>query len=128
MWPCSFGIVTPSTILTAPFVVYDVIAVKNSVTCALRGSSMKIHKYGIMILREGAGPDIRDWEVEREPEDPTDATDEQLLLGFAITWARARFEAAVTSAAMDVFRKMAAKKRAEAAMTPNEKRTLPDVQ
>jgi hypothetical protein len=71
---------------------------------------MKIIKYGTVILSEGPVR-VEGWNVEREPEDPTDATDEQLLLGFAIYWAQQRFQAAVASAQMDVFRDLAKKKR-----------------
>lgn len=66
---------------------------------------MKIHRYGTVTLRENLSPLIEGWNIEREPEDPTDATDEQLLLGFAITWAKQRFEAALNMAVLDVFRK-----------------------
>lgn len=73
---------------------------------------MKIHKYGTVtfttdnVLIEG-------WHVEREPEDPTEATDAQLLLGFAIHWAQGRFQTAINDASLDVFRKWAKQKQAE---------------
>jgi hypothetical protein len=67
---------------------------------------MNIIKHGVVILTEGPVR-VEDWVVEREPDDPTDATIEELLLGFAITWAKQRFDAAYNSAAMDVFRKTA---------------------
>ena len=70
---------------------------------------MKIHKYGVVILSEGPVR-VEGWQVQREPEDPKDATDEQLLLGFAIHWAKGRFQAALADASMDVFRKLAEKK------------------
>lgn len=66
---------------------------------------MKIHKYGTVTLRENLPPLVEGWNIEREPDDPKDATEEQLLLGFAITWAKQRFEAAVNMAVLDVFRK-----------------------
>jgi hypothetical protein len=67
---------------------------------------MKIIKYGVVILTEGPVR-VEDWVVEREPDDPKDATEEQLLLGYAIHWAQQKFDAAYNSAAMDVFRKTA---------------------
>ena len=70
---------------------------------------MKIRKYGVVILT--AGPvKVEDWIIEREPEDPKDATDEQLLLGFAIHWAKAQLETAIKSSTLDVFRKAAQEK------------------
>lgn len=70
---------------------------------------MKINKYGVVILTEGQ-PRIEGWNIEREPNDPKDATDEQLLLGFAIKWAEERFRVAVNSQVLDVFRDNAKKK------------------
>ena len=70
---------------------------------------MKILKYGVVILTEGPVR-VENWLVEREPEDPADATEEQLLLGFAIEWAQGRFRAALNDATMDVFRALAQKK------------------
>lgn len=66
---------------------------------------MKIHKYGTVTLRQDGPPLVEGWNIEREPEDPTDADDGQLLLGFAITWAQERFRHALNSAVLDVFRK-----------------------
>ena len=76
---------------------------------------MIIHRYGTLTLREGLPPLIEGWNIEREPEDPIDATDEQLLTGFAITWAKERFQAAVNMVVFDVFRQRAAKQAAEKA-------------
>jgi hypothetical protein len=57
---------------------------------------MKVHKYGVVILQDGPKPvRIEDWVIEREPSDPIGPTEEQLLLAFAIHWARERFEKAV---------------------------------
>lgn len=68
---------------------------------------MKIIKYGTVIFREGQGPDINGWLIEREPGiDPIDATDEQLLLGFAIHWAEEQFKLAMKSTAMLTLRQM----------------------
>lgn len=72
---------------------------------------MKIIQYGEIAFREGVGPDIRGWVVEREDTDPSDATDEQLLLGFAILWAKEKFNQALNSAALQVFRDIAERKR-----------------
>lgn len=66
---------------------------------------MKINKFGTVTLREGLPPLIEGWLVEREPEDPADATPEQLIVGFAIIWAEKRFIAAKNMAILDVFRK-----------------------
>ena len=74
---------------------------------------MKIHKYGTVTLTEGP-VNIEGWNIQREPDDPKDATDEQLLLGFAVTWAQERLTAATNSAALDVFRDAAKKKKLDA--------------
>lgn len=67
---------------------------------------MKITQYGTVTLTTG-DPHIEGWRFEREPDvDPADATNEELLLGFAVCWAQERFNAALQSAQMDVFRKM----------------------
>lgn len=75
---------------------------------------MKIQKYGTVILTTGPVK-VDDWIVEREPDDPKDATDEQLLLGFAVKWAQERLTVALNSAILDVFRKQAIQKLAAAA-------------
>lgn len=68
---------------------------------------MKIVKYGTVIFREGQAPDINGWLIEREPDiDPADATNEQLLLGFAIHWAEEQFKAAMKSTVMLTLRQM----------------------
>lgn len=67
---------------------------------------MKIIRYGTVTFREGVGPQIEGWQIEREPEDPEDATMEQLLLGFAIHWAKEKFDAAMKDATTDVLRQM----------------------
>lgn len=80
---------------------------------------MKIHKYGTLTLREGLPPLIEGWNVEREPEDPADATMEQLLTGFVVSWGKERFQAAVNMAILDVFRQRAQKEAADkAAVNP----------
>lgn len=76
---------------------------------------MKIIKVGTVLFKDGYGPLIEGWHVEREPADPEDATMEQLLLGFAIAWAQEKFTAAFKSAQMDVFRKWAAEQVAKKA-------------
>lgn len=55
---------------------------------------MKITKYGIVVLTEGR-VQVEGWQVEREDSDPTDATDEQLLLEVAIPWAQAKLNDAI---------------------------------
>ena len=64
---------------------------------------MRIIKYGVVILSEG---DVRieGWLMEREADDPEEATNEQLLLGFAVDWAQKRFNVALNNASMDVLR------------------------
>jgi hypothetical protein len=74
---------------------------------------MKIIKFGTVTLTEGP-VNIEGWNIQREPNDPKDATDEQLLLGFAITWAQERLTVAVNSAILDVFRDAAKKKKLDA--------------
>jgi len=63
---------------------------------------MKIIKYGEITFREGGGPDVHGWQVEREPTDPADATNEQLVLGFAVLWAQEKFKIALNSAVIRV--------------------------
>lgn len=75
---------------------------------------MRIKQFGTMTLRQGQPPLIEGWLVAREMEDPGEATTEQLLVGFAITWAQERFQEAVNSAAMDVFRERARRLRENA--------------
>jgi hypothetical protein len=75
---------------------------------------MKIIQYGEITFREGQGPDVHGWLVEREDSDPADATTEQLILGYAIIWAKEKFQLALNSAAMEVFREIARKKQTEA--------------
>jgi len=64
---------------------------------------MKITRYGTVILTEGPVR-IEDWRVAREPSDPPEASTEQLLLEFAIPWAKKRLEAAIQAAMLDVVR------------------------
>lgn len=73
---------------------------------------MKIHKYGVVILT--AGPvQVEGWQVEREPNDPEDATTEQLLLAFAIHWAQERFKANLNRESMKAFREIVKRKMEE---------------
>lgn len=64
---------------------------------------MKIIKYGTVVLRQ-EGPLVEGWLVEREPEDPKDATTEQLLLAVAIAWAEEKFNIAKNHAVTDALR------------------------
>ncbi len=66
---------------------------------------MKINQYGTIKFRQGAGPSIENWQVEREPEDPKDATTEQLLLAYVISWAEAQFNVAKNQAVSGVLQK-----------------------
>jgi hypothetical protein len=80
---------------------------------------MKVIKHGIVILSEG-DVHVEGWLVEREADDPEDATNEQLLLGFAVNWAQERFNAALNNASMDVLRALV-KRKIEAQRAPSEK-------
>jgi hypothetical protein len=61
---------------------------------------VKIVQYGTVTFSQDQPVDVRDWIVEREPEDPADATPEQLLLAFAIHWAQEKLRNAVNSEAV----------------------------
>jgi len=65
---------------------------------------MKINKFGTVILTEGPVR-VEGWNYSREPEDPVDATDEQLLLEFAIPWAQERLRKATNGAVLDVMQR-----------------------
>lgn len=80
---------------------------------------MKIIRYGEITFREGEGPEIHDWQVEREDGDPADATTEQLLLGFVILWAQEKFKIAMNSAVIRVLIEQAQK--AKVAENPTTK-------
>jgi hypothetical protein len=75
---------------------------------------VKITKYGTVTLRQGEGPLIEGWEIEREPDDPKDATPGQLLLAYAITWAEEQFNIAKKHAVTDVLRTWLLAARAKA--------------
>ena len=77
---------------------------------------MRIIKFGSITFREGQAPNVHDWVVEREDADPANATMEQLLLGFAITWAQQQLTRATNSAVLGVFRENA-KKKAQTELT-----------
>lgn len=77
-----------------------------------KGRAMKIIKYGEITFREGEGPDIHGWQVEREDADPADATTEQLLLGFVVLWAQAKFKIAMNSAVIVALIERAQKEKA----------------
>jgi hypothetical protein len=64
---------------------------------------MKITKYGTVIISEGPIR-VDGWLVERELSDPSTATTEQLLLDFAITWAKNKFQAALNREVLNVMR------------------------
>jgi hypothetical protein len=70
---------------------------------------MKIHQYGTVTVVNDGPIKVEGWLVEREPEDPANATTEQLTLGFAIHWAKEKFDAAVKSEVLEVFRANARK-------------------
>ena len=59
---------------------------------------MKIHKYGtVMLHADSPVVTVQGWNIEREDSDPKDASDQQLLLAYAIYWAKDRFEKALTT-------------------------------
>lgn len=60
---------------------------------------MKIHKYGVVIVTEGPIK-VEDWVIEREASDPEGATENQLILAFAIPWAQQKFRVAVNQAVL----------------------------
>ena len=66
---------------------------------------MIIKKYGTVTFTEG---DIKidGWLIEREDSDPADATNEQLLLAYAIHWAKEKFSQAVQGATLNLMRQM----------------------
>ena len=55
---------------------------------------MRIVKYGVVILTEGK-IQVEGWQVEREPSDPAEATNEQLLLEVTIPWAQHKLNDAI---------------------------------
>jgi len=55
---------------------------------------MKINRYGVVILT-ATKVQVEGWQVEREPSDPADATNEQLLLEVAIPWAQHKLNDAI---------------------------------
>lgn len=73
---------------------------------------MKINRFGQVII-EKETIRVEGWLIEREPADPLDATEEQLLLGFATEWALARMKAELLNAKFDVFRQLARTKLTE---------------
>lgn len=72
---------------------------------------MKIIEFGTLKFIEGAGPIIQDWQVEREADDPADATNEQLLLSFVLNWAKKKFDTATNDATLRGLRAEAARRR-----------------
>jgi hypothetical protein len=67
---------------------------------------MIVHRFGAVILTKGK-VQVEGWNIEREPDkDPADATDEQLLLGYAVNWALETLKAELKKTAYDVFRNM----------------------
>jgi hypothetical protein len=56
---------------------------------------MKVITHGVVILSATGPIRVEGWNVEREPDDPADATTEQLLLGVAVHWAREKMNTAV---------------------------------
>lgn len=71
---------------------------------------MKVTQFGQVIFTQG-DIKIENWRIEREPDDPKDATDEQLLLAYAIHFAQEKFASAMTGATMELIRKLARQKK-----------------
>ena len=72
---------------------------------------MKITQFGTLTFVEGEGPKIEGWRCARQPDDPAGATDEQLLLGFVLSWAKKKFDAAMNDAALRGLRDEAIRRR-----------------
>lgn len=74
---------------------------------------MKIHRFGTVTLHaDSPVATVEGWNVEREDSDPKDATDQQLLLAYAIIWAKDRFEKAVTTETLKMFREIVRQQQA----------------
>lgn len=71
---------------------------------------MKIIRHGVVIFTQG-DIKIEGWNIEREPSDPADATDEQLLLAYAIHFAQEKFKSAMQGATMDLIRALFLKQK-----------------
>ena len=66
---------------------------------------MKIIRQGTVTFT-GGPVKIEGWNIQRTPEDPEDATNEQLLLTYAIAWAEEQFKIARTNATVLLVRKL----------------------
>lgn len=66
---------------------------------------MRIVKYGTVTLTEGNAR-VEGWLFELEETDPKDVPPEQLLLAYAIEWAKLRFQVAVKDTTMEAIRAM----------------------
>ena len=71
---------------------------------------MRITKTGVVIFTENAVK-VEGWLFELEPDDPKDATPEQLLLAYAIHWAQEKFKNALQGATQDLIKKLLAQKK-----------------
>lgn len=58
---------------------------------------MKIHKHGEVIIPSSGAIRVEGFNIEREPDDPAGATDEQLLLAYAVHMAQKKLNAAILS-------------------------------
>jgi hypothetical protein len=67
---------------------------------------MKVHKFGQVIVTNDVNQPIKieDWNIEMEPNDPQDATPEELLVSFATEWALDRLATEVGKAKIQVFK------------------------
>ena len=66
---------------------------------------MQIDKYGTVVLTESDAR-VEGWLFHLDDSDPEDVLPEQLLLAYAIEWAKLRFKAAVQDTTMDAIRAM----------------------
>ena len=71
---------------------------------------MKIIKIGTVTFTEG-NIKVDGWLFELEPDDPKDATPEQLLLVYAIHWAQEKFKNALQGATRDLIKRLLAQKK-----------------
>ena len=71
---------------------------------------MKINKIGVVVFTDG-DIKIEGWQAEREDSDPADATNEQLLLAYAIHWANEKFRQAGQGATLELMRRLMLRKK-----------------
>lgn len=55
---------------------------------------MLVKQHGVVIFTQG-DIKVENWQIEREPDDPKEATDNQLLLAYAVHFAQEKFAQAM---------------------------------